>query len=220
VPADAFYEWQKLDAKTKQPFAIAMKDGQPYALAGLWDKWKDRKVGSDLLTFTVITTNPNEVVLPMHDRMPVIVPEREYDRWLNVSDTQRLPLDLLRPFDADRMTAWKVGKDVGNVKNDRPELIEPEGHADAKLAHTLADAIGHAKGSGHLGRKSVTVRSGWEGEFTGRVKGHSERGHMGLHQNVGDNDLGLEFRMGAHKPRIPDASHIEPGPTIEAAFLD
>ena len=53
-----FNEWQKLDAKTKQPFAIAMKDGQPYALAGLWEKWKDRKVGEELLTFTVITTDP------------------------------------------------------------------------------------------------------------------------------------------------------------------
>jgi putative SOS response-associated peptidase YedK len=51
VPADAFYEWQKLDATTKQPFAIAMKDGQPYALAGLWEKWKDRKSGGELLTF-------------------------------------------------------------------------------------------------------------------------------------------------------------------------
>jgi 1-acyl-sn-glycerol-3-phosphate acyltransferase len=66
--ADAFYEWQKLDAKKKQPFAIAMKDGQPYALAGLWEKWKDRKAGDDLLTFTVITADPNEVVQPLHDR--------------------------------------------------------------------------------------------------------------------------------------------------------
>jgi putative SOS response-associated peptidase YedK len=64
VPADAFYEWQKLDAKNKQPFAIAMKDGQPYALAGLWEKWKDRKAGTELLTFTVITTDPNSVVEP------------------------------------------------------------------------------------------------------------------------------------------------------------
>jgi putative SOS response-associated peptidase YedK len=60
----------------------------------------------------------------MHDRMPVIIPERDYDRWLDVSDTQRLPMDLLRPFDADEMSAWKVGKDVGNVKNDRPDLVE------------------------------------------------------------------------------------------------
>jgi putative SOS response-associated peptidase YedK len=124
VPADAFYEWQKLDVKTKQPFAIAMKNGEPYALAGLWEKWKDRKAGMELLTFTVITTDPNEVVQPMHDRMPVIIPEKDYDRWLK-ADSDRPPIDLLRPFDADKMTAWKVGKAVGNVKNDTPELLEP-----------------------------------------------------------------------------------------------
>jgi putative SOS response-associated peptidase YedK len=62
VPGEAFYEWQKLDGKTKQPFAIAMKDGKPYALAGLSERWKDRKAGTELLTFTVITTDPNEVV--------------------------------------------------------------------------------------------------------------------------------------------------------------
>ena len=103
---------------------IAMKDGQPYALAGLWEKWKDRKVGGELLTFTVITTDPNKVVQPLHDRMPVIIPGRDYDRWLK-ADPERPPIDLLRPFDADKMTAWKVDKAVGNVKNDSPELIEP-----------------------------------------------------------------------------------------------
>jgi putative SOS response-associated peptidase YedK len=125
VPADAFYEWQKIDARTKQPFAIAMKDRQPYAFAGLWEKWKDRRADFDMLTFTVITTDPNELVEPMHDRMPVIVPEREYGRWLDVSNTQQLPVDLLRPFDADKMIAWKVDRKVGNVKNDTPDLIEP-----------------------------------------------------------------------------------------------
>jgi putative SOS response-associated peptidase YedK len=80
VPADAFYEWQKLDKKTKQPFAIAMKDGEPDAFAGLWEKWKDHKAGIDLLTFAVITTDPIEVVQRMHDRMPVIIPERDYAR--------------------------------------------------------------------------------------------------------------------------------------------
>jgi putative SOS response-associated peptidase YedK len=125
VPADSFYEWQRLDAKTKQPFAIAMKDGKPYALAGLWERWKDHKVGTDLLTFTVITTDPNEVVEQLHDRMPCIIPEKDDDRWLKPGDPDRPPIDLLRPFDADKMTAWKVDKAVGNVKNDSPELIEP-----------------------------------------------------------------------------------------------
>jgi putative SOS response-associated peptidase YedK len=132
VPADAFYEWQKLDAKTKQPFAIAMKDGQPYALAGLWEKWKDRQARTELPTFTVITTDPTQVVQPMHDRMPVIIPERDYDRWLR-ADPNRPPIDLLRPYDADRMTAWKVDKVGGNVKNDSPELIEPASKDPAKV---------------------------------------------------------------------------------------
>jgi putative SOS response-associated peptidase YedK len=125
VPADCFFEWQKLDAKTKQPFAIAMKDGKPYAFAGLWEKWKDRKAAIELLTFTVITTDPNEVVEQLHDRMPCIIPEKDYDRWLQLGDPDRPPIDLLRPFDADKMTAWRVDKAVGNVKNDSPELIEP-----------------------------------------------------------------------------------------------
>jgi hypothetical protein len=80
------------------------------------------------LTFTVITTDPNEVVQPLHDRMPVIIPERDYDRWLK-ADPDRPPIDLLRPFDAGKMTAWKVEKAVGNVKNDSPELIEPASDA-------------------------------------------------------------------------------------------
>jgi putative SOS response-associated peptidase YedK len=141
VPADAFYEWQKLDAKNRQPFAIAMKDGQPYALAGLWEKWKDRKAGTELLTFTVITTDPNEVVQPMHDRMPVIIPERDYDRWLR-AEPDRPPIDLLRPFDAEKMTAWKVEKAVGNVKNDRPELIEPASATPESIDEGVEDSPG------------------------------------------------------------------------------
>ena len=102
-----------------------MKDGKPYAFAGLWEQWKDRKAGIELLTFTVITTDPNEVVERLHDRMPCIIPEKDYDRWLQPGDPDRPPIDLLRPFDADKMTAWRVDKAVGNVKNDSPELIEP-----------------------------------------------------------------------------------------------
>ena len=141
VPADAFYEWQKLDAKNKQPFAIAMKDSQPYALAGLWEKWKDRKAGTELLTFTVITTDPNSVVEPMHDRMPVIIPQRDYDRWLR-AEPDRPPIDLLRPFDAEKMTAWKVDKPVGNAKNDRPELIEPASVAPEEVEQGVKDSLG------------------------------------------------------------------------------
>ena len=91
-----------------------------------------------MLTFTVITAHPNEVVQPLHDRMPVIIPDRDYDRWLK-ADPDRPPIDLLRPSDADKMTAWKVDKAVGNVKNDTPELMslasgdEFNGHESPRL---------------------------------------------------------------------------------------
>jgi putative SOS response-associated peptidase YedK len=62
----------------------------------------------------------------MHDRMPVIIPARDYDRWLDVSNTERLPIDLLRSYDAEKMTAWKVDKAVGNVKNESPDLFEEQ----------------------------------------------------------------------------------------------
>jgi putative SOS response-associated peptidase YedK len=124
VPADAFYEWQRIDSKTKQPFAIALKTGEPYAFAGIWEIWRDTKAGTALRSFAIVTTDPNEVVHPLHNRMPVIVPERDYDRWLS-TESARPPIDLLRPYDAGLMTAWNVNTAVGNVKNDPPELIEP-----------------------------------------------------------------------------------------------
>jgi putative SOS response-associated peptidase YedK len=127
VPADAFYEWQTLDRKKKQPFAIALSSGEPYGFAGLWERWKHE--GEWLETFTIITTDPNEVVAPLHNRMPVIVARQDYERWLG-GDTEQPPIDLLRPYPAEEMTAWKVAKAVGNARNDTAELLEPDSVAD------------------------------------------------------------------------------------------
>jgi len=99
--------------ENRQPYAIALKDGEPFALAGLWEPWKDQKAGTELLTFTVITTNPNEVGQPLHDRMPVIIPEEGYTRWLG-APADRPPADLLRPFEPERMTAWPVRRSSVN----------------------------------------------------------------------------------------------------------
>ena len=107
VPADAFYEWQKLDPKHKQPFAIALASREPYGFAGLWERWKDRD-GEWLETFSIITTDPNQVVAPLHNRMPVIIERKDYARWLGGGDPTQPPLDLLRPFPAEQMIAWKV----------------------------------------------------------------------------------------------------------------
>ena len=88
----------------------------------------------------------NEVVQPLHDRMPVIIPERDYDRWLK-ADPERPPIDLLRPFEADKMTAWKVDKAVGNVKNDSPELIEPASATPESSENRSPEAPGLLFGS-------------------------------------------------------------------------
>jgi putative SOS response-associated peptidase YedK len=121
VPADAFYEWQRADAKTKQPFAIALRSGQPCAFAGLWESWQPPE-GAPLETFTILTTPPNALMEPIHNRMPVIVAPQEYDRWLDPSAPP--PLDLLRPYPAEEMRAWPVGNEVGNVRNNAPELLD------------------------------------------------------------------------------------------------
>jgi putative SOS response-associated peptidase YedK len=125
VPADGFFEWQPIDKKTKQPFAFGLKDGSLFALAGLFDVWRDKTAGQALLSFTVITTDPNELLEPFHNRMPVIVRPADYERWIAPAEPSHQPLDMLRPYPDELMSAWKVGPAVGNVKNDEPGLIAP-----------------------------------------------------------------------------------------------
>ncbi|MGD0939678.1 MAG: SOS response-associated peptidase [Terracidiphilus sp.] len=129
VPADFFLEWKKIDAKTKQPYAIALQDNSLFAFAGLWDTWKDKATGQDIDTYTVITTDPNEMIrgLSIHDRMPVILHRQDYERWLAPAVPSQLPIDLLKPFSAGQMKAWKVDAAVGNVRNNSPELLAPTG---------------------------------------------------------------------------------------------
>ncbi|HUN86876.1 MAG TPA: SOS response-associated peptidase [Terracidiphilus sp.] len=122
VPSDAFYEWKKLDAKTKKPFAFALRSGEPYAFAGLWERWKPKE-GEPLESFSIITTDCNDLMEPIHDRMPVILDPRDYERWLEPGDPARLPVDLLRPYPAEKMKAWTVSEKVGNVRNDEPDLL-------------------------------------------------------------------------------------------------
>jgi putative SOS response-associated peptidase YedK len=122
IPADAFYEWQKLSEKTKRPYAFGLQSGDPYAFAGLWERWKPKE-GEPLETFTILTTDPNELTERVHDRMPVILEPRDYVRWMEPGDPARLPIDLLRPFPAEKMRSWPVNERVGNVRNDDAELL-------------------------------------------------------------------------------------------------
>jgi putative SOS response-associated peptidase YedK len=122
IPADAFYEWQSLGAKRKRPFAFGLRSGQPYAFAGLWERWKPKE-GEPLETFTILTTDPNELAEPVHNRMPVIVEPGDYTRWMEPGDPERTPVDLLRPYPAEKMQSWAVSDRVGNVRNDEPGLL-------------------------------------------------------------------------------------------------
>jgi putative SOS response-associated peptidase YedK len=124
VPADAFYEWQRAEGKSRNPHAIALASGEPFALAGLWESWKSREE-PPLETFTVLTTEPNELMAPIHNRMPVILEPSDYDLWLTPEDNAPIPMSLFKPFPASRMRAWPVSSRVGNVRNNDPKLLQP-----------------------------------------------------------------------------------------------
>jgi len=95
------------------------------AFRSLWETWKDKATGQTLETYAIITTDPNELLKPIHNRMPVIVARKDYERWMTPTEPSHLPVDLLRPHPAEEMKAWVVSWAVGNVRNNRPELIEP-----------------------------------------------------------------------------------------------
>jgi putative SOS response-associated peptidase YedK len=101
-----------------------MKSNRPFAFAGLWDRWRSAD-GTVVESFTISTTFPNELMEPLHDRMPCILERGEYRRWLEPGDPVRLPVDLLRPYPAEKMRCWPVAQAVGNVRNDDPSLCEP-----------------------------------------------------------------------------------------------
>ncbi len=122
VPVSAFYEWKKLDAKTKQPYAFTVSDASLFALAGLWDAWKDGQ-GHWLQSFSIVTTEANELMSSVHTRMPVILRPRDYDRWLSRDVTDQPPVDLLRPFESDDMEMRPANPLVGNVRNNGPEML-------------------------------------------------------------------------------------------------
>ena len=126
VLADGFYEWQKtLNSKVKIPTYIRMKDGAPFAFAGLWENWNSPD-GSQILSTTIITTNPNQLIAPIHNRMPVIIPKDSYQTWLTTSEIKPEEMNpLLCPYDHTLMDAYQVSKLVNSPKNETPDCIRP-----------------------------------------------------------------------------------------------
>jgi putative SOS response-associated peptidase YedK len=125
VPVDSFYEWKR-EGTVRQPYRIVRRDGRPLALAGLWAGWKDPASDVVRRTFTIVTTTPNEAIAGLHDRMPVIVAEDAWARWLDPApaDPGEL-LNLLAPSDDVDLDVYAVVRDVNDVRRDGPELIAP-----------------------------------------------------------------------------------------------
>ena len=126
ILADGFYEWKAFgEKKSKTPYFIHMKDRKPFAMAGLWDTWEGQD-GSSIKTCTIITTQPNELMALIHDRMPVILHPRDYAKWLDPApQTPENLQPLIRPFSADAMSAYPVSTMVNKTTNDKPELVVP-----------------------------------------------------------------------------------------------
>ncbi len=125
IPADGFYEWQKGEGKTKQPFYIRMKKDYPFAFAGLWEHWEGPD-NSAIDSCTIVTTDTNDTLRSLHDRMPVILHEEDYDRWLDpkAQDPTQLS-ELLKPYPSEEMTAFPISTLVNNARNESPQCIEP-----------------------------------------------------------------------------------------------
>lgn len=123
VPMEGFYEWARRGDR-KRPFYFHMRDGEPFAVAGLWEVWESN--GEPLETCTLLTTEANELLAPYHDRMPVIVRPEDYDLWLD-SETRgtEILLPLLRPYPREGMTTYAVSPMVNSPSNDSPRCVEP-----------------------------------------------------------------------------------------------
>lgn len=126
IPASGFFEWQKTFKGAKQPFYFYLKEKEVFGFAGLWEEWLDKQTGELTETCTIITTEANDILKPVHDRMPAILKPEVYDEWLNpkMKDTGKLQ-NLLVPFPADEMSTHTVSRNVNFSKTDELELIEP-----------------------------------------------------------------------------------------------
>jgi putative SOS response-associated peptidase YedK len=123
VPVDAFYEWKQEDG-VRQPYRIFRADGRPLALAGLWAGWKNPDTDEVRRTFTIVTTTPNAVVAELHNRMPVIVPDGAWGRWLDPRPTELGELRaLLEPSDEIALEMAPASRLVNDVRNDGPQLL-------------------------------------------------------------------------------------------------
>jgi putative SOS response-associated peptidase YedK len=124
MPIDGFFEWRAAKpGMGKQPYAVAMADGEPFCLAAIWEEWRDPQFGVNVKTFAIVTCPANELVSEIHDRMPVIIAPDDYLRW--ISPEEKDPRDLLKPYPAELLKMWPISTRVNKPENDEPSILEP-----------------------------------------------------------------------------------------------
>ncbi|MFD2656529.1 SOS response-associated peptidase [Gracilibacillus thailandensis] len=123
IVADSFYEWKR-EENEKQPYRITVNDGQLFTFAGLWDRWSSGD--QEIVSCTILTTKPNRLMQSIHDRMPVILQDKDQDNWIDPTiDDKTFLKTLLVPLDDSLMKAYPVSKKVNNPRNNDQSLIEP-----------------------------------------------------------------------------------------------
>jgi len=131
VPADGFYEWSRT-GKAKQPYCFEVNDGELFAFAGLWDRWRDPN-GTAVETCSILTTAPNAVTAPVHDRVPVILDPDSYDLWLDPGmNNAAAASEMLKPYDARAMQCYPISTRINSVANDDEECSRPVEIANAQ----------------------------------------------------------------------------------------
>jgi putative SOS response-associated peptidase YedK len=132
VPAGAFYEWQK-NPSGQQPYAIARADGQIMALGGLWEGWRSPE-GEILRTFVIITVPASPDVAELHDRMPLIIEERDWPAWLGEAESD--PTALLKSSPAGTLRVWSVSRAVNSPQNNEPQVLDPAQNPTSRATRT------------------------------------------------------------------------------------
>jgi len=124
IPADGFYEWKAVGGRRKQPFFVRAKSGMPLTFAGLWETWTGPN-GEELETAAIVTIRANRVLAPIHDRMPVVVPQEAFDLWLDCAHVDATTAAaLIQPAPEDLLDAYAVSTAVNRTANDNPKLVE------------------------------------------------------------------------------------------------
>lgn len=130
VLSSGFYEWKSANGGSKRPYRVYREEGPLFAMAGLWDTWEGES--ETMSCVTILTTDPNNLMRPIHDRMPVVLPEHAEETWLSGdTDTRK---ELCQPYPNDDLTAYEISTEVNNPANNDPSIIEPLSHEQSGLS--------------------------------------------------------------------------------------